>query len=285
MTAPTVALTGVERRYGARVALRIDRLVFPPGATAVLGPNGAGKSTLLRLIATLALADTGTVTVDGADLAGPSARLAVRRRLGYAGQLDNLPGRMRVGEFCDYVAALKEIGPRRHRRRWTAHVLSAVALDSEARTRISALSGGMRRRLLVAQSLLGDPELLVLDEPLVSLDAEHRSGLVRVISAPDQPRSTIVATHDGDEVAAVCGHVVVVHAGMVAFAGSPQDLAGRADGLVWETRSPVDHRSARATGPGRFRVVGWQPPGATPVEPTVHDGYLAVLTARTFPAP
>ena len=285
MEPPGVVLTDVRHRYGDRVVLDIDRLTVPAGSTAILGPNGAGKSTLLRLVATLARASTGVVAIAGSDVAEPDARLTTRRRLGYAGQADRLPERMRVGEYCDYVAALKEIGPRRRRRRWTDHVLAAVGLAAHQRDRIATLSGGMRRRLIVAQALIGDPDLLVLDEPLVSLDAEHRAAIVRMIVASAPRRTTLVATHDGDEVAAICDNVVIVVEGRPVFAGSPGELADRAVGSVWETSVAVDHPSVRAVGPGRFRVVGWRPPGASPVEPTVHDGYLAVLHARAFPAP
>ena len=285
MSAPTVSLVDVTYRYGDRTVLDIDRLVVSPGATAVLGPNGAGKSTMLRLLATLASPATGSVTVAGGDLADPAQRLAVRRRLGYAGQLDQLPGRMRVREFCDYVAALKEIGPRRRRIRWTGHVLGAVGLSEQAGDRIGSLSGGMRRRLVLAQALLGRPDLLVLDEPLVSLDSEHRAQVVRLVAESAEQRTTIIATHHTDEIAAVCDQVVVLVGGRVAYAGSPVELAGRAAGRTWETSAAVDHPSARAVAPGRYRVVGWQPAGGSGVDPTVHDGYLAVLNAAAFPAP
>ncbi len=285
MTAPLVSLVDVRHRYGDRIVLDVDRLALPPGATAILGPNGAGKSTLLRLVSTLLVAGEGAVSVDGHDLADPDRRLALRRRLGYAGQLDDLPGRMRVGEYCDYVAALKEIGPRRRRLDRTAHVLAAVGLGSQCGDRIATLSGGMRRRLVLAQSLLGEPDLLVLDEPLVSLDSEHRSTVMRLVASAPGERTTLVATHLADEVASVCAAVVVLADGRVVFDGTPTELSRRATGRVFETATVIEHPSARAVAPGRFRVVGWQPPGAVPVEPTVHDGYLAVLNAQAFPAP
>ena len=123
MTAPTVALDAVQHRYGAADALAIERLVFEPGSTAVLGPNGSGKSTLLRLLATVAEIQSGTIRVGGLDPADQIERTAIRRRLGYVAQRDGLPPRMRVGAFCDYVGALKEIDSARLRRRWTTWAL------------------------------------------------------------------------------------------------------------------------------------------------------------------
>lgn len=281
MTPPLIALNNLRHAYGSTVVLDLDRMVIPPGTTALLGPNGAGKTTLLRLLATVASLDPGTVLVDGVDVAEPANRLALRRRLGYASQLDNLPPRMRVSEYCDYVAALKEIAPRRRRIRWTDYILAEVGLAENREDRIAALSGGMRRRLVLGQALLGHPELLILDEPLVSLDAEHRSSMVRLIAASAATRTTIVATHHSDEMAAVCQHVIVLLGGRLAFAGPPHELAAKAVGQVWETSHPLNHPSVRALGPDRFRVVGPRPDGGTAADPTVHDGYLAVLSAAS----
>ncbi len=264
MTPPLIALNALRHSYGSTPVLDLDRVVIPPGTTALLGPNGAGKTTLLRLLATVTPAQPGTVMIDGADIADPEHRLAVRRRLGYASQLDNLPPRMRVSEYCDYVAALKEITPRRRRRRWTDYILGEVGLTGHSEDRIASLSGGMRRRLVLAQSLLGHPELLVLDEPLVSLDAERRSLMVRLIAASAATRTTVVATHHSDEMAAVCQHVMVLITGRLFFAGSPDQLAERAAGQVWETSDPINHPAVRALGPNRFRVVGTRPEGGSP---------------------
>lgn len=275
---PSISVNNLQYSYGANTVLSIERLVFEPGTTALLGPNGAGKSTLLRMFATVTAPPSDTVFVDGRDVTIHEHRLWLRRQLGYAAQLDNLPPRMRVGEYCDYVAALKEISPRRRRRRWTEYVLGEVGLGECDNDRIGTLSGGMRRRLVLAQALLGSPRLLVLDEPLVSLDAEHRSSIARMIAASSKEQSTVVATHHGDELAAVCQRVVILVDGRVAFADTPDILAARAAGQVWETAYPLAHPAARALGPDRFRVVGAQPHGGYAVEPTVHDGYLAVLS-------
>jgi len=279
MSAPVIALTNLKHSYGSLPVLDIERMVLPGGTTALLGPNGAGKTSLLQILATVSSPGEGSVVIDGRDIAEPAQRLAVRRELGYMAQHDRLPPRMRVSEYCDYVAALKEIGPRRARLQWTEWALEQADLVGKSHDRLGTLSGGMRRRLMLAQSLLGYPRLVVLDEPLVSLDATHRSSVVRTIAASAHERSTVIATHYADELAAVCQHVVVLVGGQMVFGGQPNELAAKAQGQVWETAMPVDHPTSRALGPDRFRVVGIQPAGAMPAEPTVHDGYLAVVNA------
>lgn len=281
MSAPLIAINTLTHRYGANVTLELDQIILPPGTTAVLGPNGAGKTTLLRAVATVSPLQSGSILIDGADVSNSGGRLSCRRRLGYVGQHDSLPARMRVSEFCNYVGALKEIGPVRRRRRWTAWVLSEVGLTAQASDRISTLSGGMRRRLSLAQALLGQPDLMVLDEPLVSLDAAYRSTVVRMIAESADTRTTVVATHHTDELAAVCQHVIVLLEGRLVFAGPPRQLAQAASGKVWETIRPIDHPSVRALGPDRFRIVGERPQGATPAEPTVHDGYLSLVSGSS----
>ncbi len=278
MTAPVVALSNLQRSYGSKPVVDIDRAVLPGGTTALLGPNGSGKTTLLEMLATVAAPDRGSVLVDGNDLSDPAQQLTVRRSLGYMAQENRLPSRMRVREYCDYVAALKEIGPRRARLQWTDWLLHQADLVDKRDARMGTLSGGMQRRLLLAQSLLGHPRLVVLDEPLVSLDAAHRSTVVRLIAASAGERTTVVATHHSDELAAVCQHVIVLIGGRVAFAGPPAALAAQADGMVWETPTPIEHPSVRALGPNRFRIVGPEPANAVAAQPTVHDGYLAVAS-------
>lgn len=277
MSAPAVAITGLVHRFGHDTVLNIDRLVLPEGTTALLGPNGSGKTTLLRLLATVMPTQAGAVHIGGHDLADSDHRTAVRRRMGFAMQEERLPGRMRVGEFCNYIGALSEISPRRRRLRWTDWVLGELGLTEDRRTRIEDLSGGMRRRVLLAQALLGDPDLLLLDEPLVSLDASHRAAIVRSIAASADRRTTVVATHHADELATICRHTVVLIAGRVAFSGSPTELAAMARGRTFETSVAPSDPDARAMGPDRFRVVDSRLADAVPVEPTVHDGYLAVV--------
>ncbi len=278
MSGPTITVTSLTQRHGISFTLRVDSFVSAGGATAILGPNGSGKTTLLRLLATLTQPETGSIRVDVLDPTVPVERTAIRRRLGYVAQSNGLPDRMRVSEFCDYVGALKEIGPDRLRRRWSAWALDRVGLTGVAGDRIRTLSGGMRRRLAIAQALLGGPDLLVLDEPLASLDAEQRGEITGLLAMLAADANIIVATHHADELASVCGRVVVLNGGRMAFVGSPAELASLAEGHVWETGIPTDGAICRAVGPGRFHCVGVSPPpGAETARPSVADGYLTLV--------
>ncbi len=281
MTSPTLSLQSVTRSYGSKPALELEPIVLGRGATAVLGPNGSGKTTMLRLTATVTEPSSGEIRFATLDTSDPIERTAVRRRLGYVAQTDGLPGRMRVNEYLDYVSALKEIGPARLRRRWAAWVLERVALGEYRHHRIRSLSGGMKRRLSVAQALLGGPDLLVLDEPLTSLDAEQRGEITRLLVEMARDTTILVATHHADELAAVCHRILVLDEGRLIFDGPPGELAERGRGHVWETSTPDPSAVCRAIGPDRYRCVAAKVPvGTANSDPTVADGYLAVVRFR-----
>ena len=160
-----VRVDGLSRRYGATRALDEVDLTLERGITGLLGPNGAGKTTLLSILATVNEPDAGQVSVFGLDPRQAAERVEIRRRLGYLPQELGYHRHFTVAGFLDYVAILKEITDRRRRAEEVARVLAAVGLERRARTRIRALSGGMRQRLGIAQALLGQPDLLILDEP------------------------------------------------------------------------------------------------------------------------
>jgi ABC-2 type transport system ATP-binding protein len=179
--------------------------------------------------------------------------------------------------FVDYVAILKEMTDRRRRHDEVRRVLESVGLTDVMHTRIRALSGGMRRRVGIAQALLGDPDLLVLDEPTAGLDPEQRLRF-RELLTERADRTTLLSTHQTDDVAALCHRVVVIGSGAVVFDGSPPELAALAAGRTWTAPDRDAHaRLAWVTSEGRVRHIGDPPPGADLVDPTVEDGYLLLL--------
>lgn len=278
MNPPVLHTTGLRQTVGSTTILDIGDLTMHGGTIAILGPNGSGKSTFLRVLATVNEPADGSLSVNGVVATDPTARAAIRRRLGYVPQRDGLPPRMRVHEYLDYVGALKEIGPARLRRRWTAWALDRVELGAVSNARIRTLSGGMQRRLTIAQALLGGPDYLVLDEPLASLDAEHRSRITALLAELGKTATIVVATHHADELAGVCGRVLVLDAGLVVFDGSPDALARRAEGRVWDAPAADPYATCRAVGPDQFRCVGSAvPDGAVLAAPSVADGYVAVV--------
>lgn len=278
----SVQVHEVRKRFGRTTALDGLSLDVGPGVTGLLGPNGAGKTTLLRIVATVLAADSGRVSVLGRDPGDPGDRTEIRRRLGYLPQEVGAYNGFSVREFVDYIAVLKEHRERRARRAEVDRVLELVDLTDQAYTRVKSLSGGMRRRLGLATAYLGDPELLVLDEPAVGLDPQQRLRFRELVSN-DTRRTVLLSTHQTDDVAALCRDVIVVNEGRVLFRGSPAELAASARGRVW--RSDVREAGADlawVAGDGTTRQIGDPPAGADLVEPTVEDAYLVLVGAKAL---
>ena len=280
---PTVEVMGVEKRFHRTKA--VDGVSFEAGAgiTGLLGPNGAGKTTLLRILATVLAPDGGEVRLLGRDPGRSEDRIPIRRRLGYMPQEPGYHRNFTAFEFVDYVAILKEMTERRRRHDEVRRVLDLVDLGDKASTKIKALSGGMRRRVALAQSLLGDPSLLILDEPTAGLDPQQRLRFREVISEIASRQTVMLSTHQTEDVAALCQRVMVMDQGRVLFDGTPHRLAETARGRVWiaDERDPRARLSWR-TGEGRHRHIGDSPPIAELVEPTIEDAYLLLVGHRAM---
>jgi ABC-type multidrug transport system ATPase subunit len=230
---------------------------------------------LLRILATASAPTSGSVGLLGLDPADPAERTAIRRRLGYVPQELGLYPSFTVFDFVDYVAVLKEHVERAARHEEVRRVLAEVDLTDERSRKIRKLSGGMRRRVVLAQALLGEPALLVLDEPTIGLDPEQRLRFRQLISRQAEDRCVVLSTHMAEDVEAMCDRVVVLDRGEVSFSGAPMELAALAAGRVWLAER-ADHtaRMSWRTADGRHRHVGEPPAGAELIAPTVHDGYL-----------
>ncbi len=264
------ALGGLSLRLGS------------PSLTGLLGPNGAGKSTLIRLLSAALMPSSGVIQLDGAPL--KDREMELKSRLGYLPQEFGLFDELTVWQFLDYMAALKGI---RDSRAAIRQVLQDVRLEEQAKARIRTLSGGQRQRVGIAQALLGDPELLILDEPTVGLDPEERIHFRNLFSRTAQNRLVLLSTHIIEDIQSVCDHLIVLHRGTILFAGAPERLIQAASGHVgvfWEQDAPengeisVTARVHTARGVRCRGVAGVLPSYARPEEPTLEDAYLYLIS-------
>ncbi|HET9422489.1 MAG TPA: ATP-binding cassette domain-containing protein [Nocardioides sp.] len=270
-------LVGVSKSYGRKRALAPTDLTLSTGVIGLLGPNGAGKTTLLRLLATAQPPTTGQITVAGHDVTGSlRERTRARRLLGYLPQEVGFPSRTTAFGFLDYIGVLKEWSDTPARHAEVQRVLDLVHLGTLGRSRVSALSGGQRRRLAIAQAFIGDPRLVVLDEPTTGLDPEQRASLRGLLSEQARTSVVLLATHQTEDVSALCDRVIVLDDGVVCFDGTVPELIATARGQVWVgADANVGALSSWRTGSGAVRSVGGTPRhDSRAVEPAVEDAYL-----------
>ena len=279
---------GVGYRYpnGHEALAGID-LALGPGILGLLGPNGAGKSTLMRILATLSRPGSGRITWNGTDIARQPD--ALRAELGYLPQDFGVYPALSAREFLAYLAAVKGL-PLKVARERVDQCLALVGLSEAADRRLGGCSGGMRQRVGIAQALLNDPRLLIVDEPTVGLDPEERLRFRHLITDLAGQRLVILSTHIVSDIEASATSLAVMARGHRLFHGEPEHLVAQARGHAWEWTVPetqlADARarfaissSLRRADGIRLRLVSAQSPGqgATLVEPDLEDAYLWLL--------
>ena len=297
IAAPTdlaIEVRGLSHTYkGGHQALDGVELTFGTGLFGLLGPNGAGKSTLMRIICTLLVPTTGTVRVCGYDVAHD--RHAVRALLGYLPQNFGAWRSHRVEEVLDTLAQLSGMRDAKRRRARIEEVLDQVGLGKVAHRKVKKLSGGMVRRLGVAQALVHEPQVLVVDEPTVGLDPEERIRFRQLMSELGRDRTILLSTHIVADLGAGCREIALLDSGRTVFQGSPPELIRRAAGRVFEaTVASADAEAIES----RYEIVstsvssdqvtlrgvtaGEQPPASatTVAEPNLEESYLAFMATR-----
>jgi ABC-type multidrug transport system ATPase subunit len=223
-----VELTDLTRRFGHTQAVAGVSLRSGPGVFGLLGPNGAGKTSLLRMMATVLPPTSGTMRLLGRDPGGYGPRREIRRRLGYLPQnLGYYPG-FTVADFVEYFALLKDMPPGRVPRA-VAVAIERVGLADKARTKLKTLSGGMLRRVGIAQAIVNDPDLLLLDEPTAGLDPEQRMAFRALLRDMGQRATVVVSTHLVEDVGAACTDVALMDRGMIVFRGTPDQLTAQGE--------------------------------------------------------
>jgi ABC-type multidrug transport system ATPase subunit len=217
-------------RNGVR-ALNGVSLTIPTGMYGLLGPNGAGKSTLMRTIATLQDPDEGTITLGEMDVL--KDRDGVRRVLGYLPQEFGVYPKTSARDMLDHIAILKGVTKRAERRELVDAMLARVNLSQHSRKAVSSFSGGMKQRFGIAQALIGDPKLLIVDEPTAGLDPGERNRFYNLLAEVGENIIVILSTHIVQDVKELCTEMAIIHNGVVQFAGRPADAEHVLAGKIW----------------------------------------------------
>ncbi|MBU2967804.1 MULTISPECIES: ABC transporter ATP-binding protein [unclassified Pseudoalteromonas] len=227
-----LTINGLSKTYDNGVkALDDVNLEIPKGMFGLLGPNGAGKSSLMRTIATLQQADKGSINFDGIDVfADPQA---LRQRLGYLPQDFGVYPRISAYELLDHMAILKGIKNKGERKEAVEGLLAHTNLYQHRKNAVSGFSGGMRQRFGIAQALLGDPDLLIVDEPTAGLDPEERNRFHNLLVSLGEQKAIILSTHIVEDVSELCPNMAVLASGKIVLQGNPIDLTDTLNGQIW----------------------------------------------------
>lgn len=288
-----IKINSLTKTYGAGAktvqALNGLDLVIGQGMFGLLGPNGAGKTTLMRILAGIVNATSGSVIVDGIDVNTEAGKMEVKKMLGYLPQELGMYPELTAAQFVDYMAILKGLDNPVERRERVENVLNMVGLSDNAGRKIKGFSGGMKRRVGIAQALVNDPKLLIVDEPTAGLDPEERIRFRNLLVNLAANRTVLLSTHIVEDIGQTCRDLAVIARGQVLFRGSPAELTQAASGHVWALTSSAlekpDHgltivsmlHLAEGT---QYRMVGESAsdyPDAQPVQPGLEDGYVWLM--------
>jgi len=292
-----LTISGLSHTYpnGVQALSGID-LTVPRGMYGLLGPNGAGKSTLMRTIATLQTPTAGRITFNGVDvLADP---MSLRRQLGYLPQEFGVYPRVTAEQMLDHIAVLKGIAAAGERRDLVAALLQQTNLYQHRKKAISGYSGGMRQRFGIAQALIGDPQLIIVDEPTAGLDPEERNRFHNLLVEIGENVVVILSTHIVEDVADLCQRMAIINGGRIVAEGEPHALMDGMRGRVWRktvSRDEVDaYRQSHtviatrlSAGRSVIHVLSDSPPGDgfETVPGDLEDVYFATLAEdRARPA-
>ncbi len=287
-------IDALSKRYKSGVlGLNDFSLSIKPGVLGLLGPNGAGKSTLMRILATITRPSSGSVHWCGKDI--QKSRNELRETLGYLPQDFGIYPNLTASEFLDYIAAAKGIDARRARRR-TGELLEMLNLTEAANRPLGSFSGGMKQRVGIAQALLNDPRLLIVDEPTGGLDPEERLRFRNILSELPGERIVILSTHIVSDVEAAASEIAIIRHGSLLTSMPPDLLLKTVEGKVFDWVSPASEvpdlkkryqitSTMRRSDGIRVRALmeSNPPPFARPVPPTLEDAYLSLIGTQTTP--
>ena len=279
-----LSFENISKLYGDTVALQQIDLTLGSGVYGLLGPNGAGKTTLMRIMTDLLAPSTGRVLLDGQDIAVMGA--AFRKKLGYLPQDFGVYPNFTAEQFLLYIARLKGLS-KFEAKRQTDDLLRMVGLEDKKQKKLKGFSGGQRQRVGIAQALLGDPEILVLDEPTAGLDPEERIRFRGIISALSQQKLVLLSTHIVSDLEAVANEIILLRKGVVLEMQKPASLLEQLNGQVWLVTVPAADETAltkqytcsnvmHTDGKSVIRLLSESAPrpDAVPTAPNMEDLYL-----------
>jgi ABC-type multidrug transport system ATPase subunit len=290
-----ISIKKLSKQYpGGKYALKEVDLEIGNGMFGLLGPNGAGKTTLMRILVTMLEPSSGEVLVNG--LALHKHRKQVRQMTGYLPQDFSVFSKLKVWEFLDYVASLNGVREKRARLAKIDQLLEDVGLFNVRDRRTSKLSGGMKRRLGIAQTLIGDPRIMIVDEPTTGLDPEERvrfRNLLADLSVQDM--IILLSTHIVGDISSTCANVALLNEGKIVFNGSPDELVSAAKGKVWKVSAGVEASDRLKE---QYPVISTVPSdngyelrlvaddialkGAVPVDPNLEDAYIFFMKSLGY---
>jgi len=285
-----IQIERLHKAYKKHVALNEINLHIDKGIFGLLGPNGAGKTTLMRILATLLKPTAGEVIVHGISLTKRPDE--IRKLIGYLPQHFQIYPQLTAYDFLDYVGVMKGIKEKKARDARIQRLLEEVNLQGVAHKKIKTFSGGMKQRLGIAQALLGDPAVLIVDEPTAGLDPEERVRFRNLISRLGMERIVILSTHIVADIESSCQSLAVLCQGRLALTGTLEDLRHQATGKVWELEieereleryQPHQIVSTQRTDRGlRIKVIaeGKPAPSATSLSPSLEEGYMALIGGK-----
>ena len=274
-------------------ALREISLDVPNGMFGLLGPNGAGKTTLMKILATLLEPDSGTAEMNGIDLIGD--KHSTRKMFGYLPQEFGLYPTLTAEQTLHYFAKLKGVHDKNERRALVDALFERVNLSGERRHRVGGFSGGMRQRLGIAQALIGQPQLIIVDEPTAGLDPEERLRFHNLLAETASENAVVIlSTHIVSDVSSLCSHMAITRQGRILVSVTPQQAVRELKGSVWEasvSREKVSDLKSRCQvlssqmfdGLIRLRVISkGERPGEefTPATPALEDYYFDLVNQR-----
>jgi ABC-2 type transport system ATP-binding protein len=283
-------IEGLSKAYpnGVR-ALDNVSLTISPGMYGLLGPNGAGKSTLMRTIATLQEPDTGQIHLDNIDVLREKQEL--RKTLGYLPQEFGVYPRTSAQDMLSHLALLKGIVDAKQRKATVEALLQRTNLWEHRKKALTGFSGGMRQRFGIAQALLGNPQLLIVDEPTAGLDPGERNRFYGLLSDIGENVIVILSTHIVEDVMELCTNMAIIHQGKVLFAGSPGDAVKALEGRIWQKSIPKNEMkeyeqrykvisNKLIAGKPLIHVLADQNPGDgfQPVSPDLEDVFFTRIT-------